>query len=256
MQLGAVNFIENMDRTTLTITDEEFEANVEAAVSAIAEKHQAESPPPPPPPPPTEKPIMQPRPLSALLSSSSAAAAAPASAGGASENKRLSLGPELLRPSTPRASTSSNEGAAAANTSGSESDDRVVAGLLRSIQRPLSTIGRMFSEDPSAPTAAANTLDNRDRPPSLPPQPGAVSGGGEPVSVSDSRQPRRGPNAERARARLSAEEAAARQASAEAAQARQLSDDEHANIVDTLASMFPDLDRDLISDVVWEKEGR
>lgn len=45
--MGAVQFIENMDRTTLTITDAEFEQNVEAAVSAIAEKHRASSPPPP-----------------------------------------------------------------------------------------------------------------------------------------------------------------------------------------------------------------
>ncbi|KAJ8115493.1 hypothetical protein ONZ43_g4654 [Nemania bipapillata] len=39
--MGAVQFIENMDRTTLTISDEDFEQNVEAAVSAIAEKHQS-----------------------------------------------------------------------------------------------------------------------------------------------------------------------------------------------------------------------
>jgi hypothetical protein len=42
--MGVIQFVENMDRTTLTITDEEFEKHVEAAVSAIAEKHQATSP--------------------------------------------------------------------------------------------------------------------------------------------------------------------------------------------------------------------
>ncbi|RAL63813.1 hypothetical protein DID88_003456 [Monilinia fructigena] len=36
--MGAIQFIENLDRTTLTISDEDFERNVEAAVSAIAEK--------------------------------------------------------------------------------------------------------------------------------------------------------------------------------------------------------------------------
>jgi hypothetical protein len=56
--------------------------------------------------------------------------------------------------------------------------------------------------------------------------------------------------------RLSAEEAAARQASAEAAEAQRLHRAEHANVVETLAGMFPDLDRDIISDVVYQKEGR
>ncbi|KAL1643745.1 hypothetical protein SLS58_004761 [Diplodia intermedia] len=37
--MGAIQFIENLDRTSLTITDEEFEKNVEAAVSAIAERN-------------------------------------------------------------------------------------------------------------------------------------------------------------------------------------------------------------------------
>ena len=58
------------------------------------------------------------------------------------------------------------------------------------------------------------------------------------------------------RQRMLVEEAAARQASAEAEEARRLHQVEHANIVDTLASMFPDLDRDVISDVVHQKQGR
>jgi hypothetical protein len=56
--------------------------------------------------------------------------------------------------------------------------------------------------------------------------------------------------------RLSAEDAAARQASAEAAEAQRLHRAEHATVVDTLAGMFPGLDRDLISDVVYQKQGR
>ena len=51
-------------------------------------------------------------------------------------------------------------------------------------------------------------------------------------------------------------EAAARQASAEAAEAQRLHRAEHSNIVETLAGMFPDLDLDIISDVVYQKEGR
>ncbi len=66
----------------------------------------------------------------------------------------------------------------------------------------------------------------------------------------------RPPSSRRAGAPLSAEEAAARQASAEVAEAQRLHRAEHANIVETLAGMFPDLDRDIISDVVYQKEGR
>ncbi|KAG6040722.1 hypothetical protein E4U41_007336 [Claviceps citrina] len=55
---------------------------------------------------------------------------------------------------------------------------------------------------------------------------------------------------------LPAEEAAARQASAEAAQAQRLHRAEHVNVVETLSGMFPDLDRDIISDVVYQKQGR
>lgn len=58
------------------------------------------------------------------------------------------------------------------------------------------------------------------------------------------------------RHQLSAEEAAARQASAEAAEAQRLHRAEHNNVVETLAGMFPDLDRDIISDVVYQKQGR
>jgi hypothetical protein len=55
---------------------------------------------------------------------------------------------------------------------------------------------------------------------------------------------------------MNAEDAAARQASAEAAEARRIQRAEHENIVETLAGMFPDLDREIISDVVVQKNGR
>ncbi|GME24466.1 Vacuolar sorting protein 9 [Neofusicoccum parvum] len=55
---------------------------------------------------------------------------------------------------------------------------------------------------------------------------------------------------------FSAEDAAARQASAEAEEARRIQRQEHRVVVETLAGMFPDLDRDVIDDVVRMKEGR
>jgi hypothetical protein len=203
-QMGAVQFIENLDRTTLTISDEEFEKNVEAAVSAIAEKHQAASPPPSQPATFNEKSTLQPPELP----------------------KRPSMDGAADSSSTPgRRSTSSNEP--------DPNDEKAAIGsLLRTIQKPLSTIGRIFSEE------GTSAGDQQHRPP--------------PLNLEDSDHTHR-PSS---RHNLSAEEAAARQASAEAAEAQKLQRAEHANVVETLAGMFPDLDKDIISDVVYQKEGR
>ncbi|KAK3905659.1 hypothetical protein C8A05DRAFT_12564 [Staphylotrichum tortipilum] len=217
--MGAIQFIENMDRTTLTITDDEFEQNVEAAVSAIAEKHRSQSPPPPPPPPQSEK----------------STALRPPNSGPSSSRPSL----DADRPTTPRRSSSSNE---ARDSEYTASDEKAaITGLLRSIQKPLSTIGRIFSDEPAASSSLSSV------------------GGPSNSIASPARtpQPERGDGGElRARQLLSAEEAAARQASAEAAEAQRLHRAEHANVVETLAGMFPDLDREIISDVVYQKEGR
>lgn len=207
--MGAIQFIENMDRTTLTITDEEFEKNVEAAVSAIAEKHRLESP---PTSATSEKP---PQTLSA-------------SAAVASSSTRLSMDNH-----EPRRSTSSND------DNGEYDEKAAITGLLRTIQKPLSTIGRMFSDSDDTGVGSSSSMSTA-RSPAHTPQPPAGEGGPHRPGSS----------------RFSAEEAAARQASAEAAEAHRLHRAEHANIVETLAGMFPDLDKDIISDVVYQKEGR
>lgn len=220
-QMGAVQFIENMDRTTLTITDEEFERNVEAAVLEIAEKHPPQSP--PPPPSQAEKPQLHLQPGDP----------------GASSSTRPSLDGDGGSPSTPRRSTSSRDG-------GDSSDEKAaISGLLRTIQRPLSTIGRMFSDEPMASAGGSGAGPSRS--PVHTPQPDSARVSGE------HRDPR---NPHQHHRQLSAQEAAARQASAEAAEAQRLHRAEHANVVETLAGMFPDLDRDIISDVVYQKQGR
>ncbi|KAI1491976.1 hypothetical protein F5X96DRAFT_677992 [Biscogniauxia mediterranea] len=209
--MGAVQFVENMDRTTLTISDEDFERNVEAAVSAIAEKHRAEEPPT----------------LTQALQAEKGAFNRPDSS-----SSRPSLDLDGAR--TPRRSSSTDD-----NDSGDESP--AISGLLRTIQRPLSSIGRIFSDDPSSagPSSPARTPQQNSTPNRLGPQPSAD--GRPPITV---------------RQQLSAQEAAARQASAEVAEAQRIQRAEHNNIVETLAGMFPDLDRDIISDVVYQKEGR
>ncbi|RFN53152.1 vacuolar protein sorting-associated protein 9a [Fusarium flagelliforme] len=199
--MGAVQFIENMDRTTLTITDEEFERHVEEAVSAIAEKH-AQSP------RVTQQPVFN-------------------------EKSGPPPGESSARPSLdgPRRSTSNDD------YSGEEK--AAITGLLKTIQRPLSSIGRMFSDEPGpslgGPSSAPRTPAPQER-----------------QNLEEPLEPQQLPS----RQVLSAEEAAARQASAEVAEAQRLSRAEHANVVETLAGMFPDLDKEVISDVVYEKEGR
>ncbi|KAF3766825.1 hypothetical protein M406DRAFT_337748 [Cryphonectria parasitica EP155] len=211
--MGAIQFIENMDRTTLTITDEEFEKNVEAAVSAIAEKHRLESP-------RTSTTLERPTQLF----------------GGPGEpsSARQSMDHNTAAQSSysPRQSTSSND------DNGEYDEKAAITGLLRSIQKPLSTIGRMFSDDGDAPAQSSSSARSPSHTPNPPP-------GGDSSRRSAS-----------AHGRYSAEEAAARQASAEVAEAQRINRAEHANIVETLAGMFPDLDKEIISDVVYQKEGR
>ncbi|PTB66980.1 guanine nucleotide exchange factor [Trichoderma citrinoviride] len=209
--MGAVQFIENMDRTSLTITDDEFEKNVEAAVSAIAEKHQALSPKGPPPQQQT-------------FNEKSSYPDARSSLDGAG-------------PSTSRRSTEQSD---------VDALTAPITGLLRTIQNPLTTIGRMFSDDGASSSA---------RPPPPPPI-GRPLGFPENVPLRRSGEEQRDGWRSDSRYALPAEEAAARQASAEVAEAQRLHRAEHANIVETLAGMFPDLDKDIISDVVYQKEGR
>ncbi|KAL2067451.1 hypothetical protein VTL71DRAFT_1876 [Oculimacula yallundae] len=219
--LGAVQFIENLDRTTLTISDEDFEKNVEAAVFAIAEKHQAE-----------EKETPAPTQLSEKSSLSRPEVTSRNSMEGESSN--------------PRKSTSSNE---YESGDGGLDEKAAMSGLLRTIQRPLSSIGRIFSEEagPSQTGPARTPLPGNT--PRMTPSPRVSTD----VPQGLPRVPATG---DQQRGRLNAEDAAARQASAEAAEAHRLQRAEHANVVETLAGMFPDLDRDIISDVVTQKEGR
>ncbi|OLN88111.1 Vacuolar protein sorting-associated protein 9a [Colletotrichum chlorophyti] len=214
--MGAIQFIENMDRTTLTITDEEFEKNVEAAVSAIAEKHRLDSP------AAVQQPTFSEKSTTGFQQ------------GDSSGRPSLDI---LGDSSTPRRSTSSNEG-------GRDTDDQApITGLLRSIQKPLSTIGRMFSDEPSTAPSGSGSGDRSAGPPErLSPRPSTD------LSAEEQRQS--------TRHHLSAEEAAARQASAEVAEAQRLHRAEHNNVVETLSGMFPDLDREIISDVVYQKQGR
>ncbi|KAJ5482689.1 Vacuolar protein sorting-associated protein 9a [Penicillium diatomitis] len=223
---GAIQFIETLDRTTLTVSDEEFESNVEAAVSAIAEQNR-------------EHESLANKP--AAKSTSSSGPSAPSSGSG--------------RRDTPQSSD--------------DDTSAPVAGLLRSIQKPLSTIGRIFSDDGDSSQPASS---DRSLQPALTPQPGVVpprltpnvyqppraSSEGRRSADERSVPPNEKPGAaQRTLSRvLDAQDAAARQASAEEAEAQRIQRAEHSNVVEALSNMFPNLDRDIIDDVVKQKEGR
>lgn len=255
--MGAIQFIEGLDKTSLTVSDEEFEKNVEAAVSAIAERHNAEAAEPGPAesaphmqPPTAPGHRRMPSPHSLHLLEKSAPSRPQVTT-------RNSLDAEQAGP---RRSTSTR-------TSKNESDqpeeeNAAVAGLLRTIQRPLSTIGRIFSDNdttssssgPAATPQPGSTPRTTPQPPPLPTRPSEYPGSAAGEQFNEKQ--RLSTEQERQRQRLSAEDAAARQASAEAEEARRIQQKEHAVVVETLAGMFPQLDRDVIDDVVRVKEGR
>ena len=204
---GAIQFIESLDRTTLTVSDEEFERNVEIAVSEIAAQNR-------------EAEAISPR---------------------ATFSEKSTLAEPELTPRNSMDVTSSSpvrrESSRLNNSLDGGSDDSV-AGLLRTIQKPLSTIGRIFSDQ--------ETSQERRHPASpAPPQSGARLSPAVFQPPRDSGTPS-----------YDAQEAAARQASAEAAEARRIQRAEHKTVVDTLCGMFPNLDKEVIDDVVRQKEGR
>ncbi|PWW80289.1 hypothetical protein C7212DRAFT_276061 [Tuber magnatum] len=200
--MGAIQFIEGLDRSSLTITDEEFERNVEAAVAQIAER-----------PSPTTSTDASREDDNEIV------------------NEKGDHSGPLITPRVsseqPRFSTSSRE-SNDSSTSNGDAEKLAVAGLLRSIQRPLTTIGRMFADEP----ATSNTT---------------IAAGGPALTPAPGNTPRGSPGAE--------DKAAARQASAEAEQARMIQRSEHESVVQVLQNMFPDLDKEIIADVVRMKEG-
>ena len=207
--MGAIQFIENLDRTSLTISDEDFEHNVEIAVSAIAERHQDQAPPRNPPVQISEK--------SAL----SVPEVTP----------RNSLDAERSLPHQADSAYLSKERHLAGPGDG---DTNPVTGILRNIQKPLSNIGRMFS-DQSPPVERS-----REKPQLIPPDPPPRR-----LSPAIFHPPRQSEEEERPELglrqpevlrkkqdRYPAEDAAARQASAEAAEAQRIQAAEHNNVVE------------------------
>ncbi|KAH9844610.1 vacuolar sorting protein 9-like protein [Teratosphaeria destructans] len=244
--MGVVSFIENLDRTNLTISDEEFERNVEQAVSAIAEENK-------------EQEYEEKTHVAAAAAAAAAAAVRPMQH--ISEKSTLSRAEVTPRNSqeaersSPRRNVSQrlsekNQPQQSPSTNSDDDDTDAMSGLLRTIQKPLSSIGRIFSDD-SIYAGQQSSLK-----PANTPQPAVT-----PRRLSPAPQVDRMPSADiigmqrRPDQQQSAEAEAARQASAEAAQAQKMRVREHKVVVETLQSMFPNLDQEVIEDVTRAQEG-
>ncbi|KAK7537813.1 guanine nucleotide exchange factor Vps9 [Phyllosticta citricarpa] len=239
--MGAIQFIENLDRTSLTISDEDFEKNVEASVSAIAERKSLD-----------QERQLQPR-------SSTNRHPSPAPGGMHISEKSALSRPEV----TPRNSLDAERIPARSNSvrasssnhqqDSEDGDNAAVAGLLRTIQRPLSTIGRIFSDDFTNEKSSGSQQQSSGA--SL--YPGSRSHPlrrhtDEPMSEAG----RLSEEQQRQLQQASVEDAEARQASVDTEEALRIQRQEHKVVVDTLVGMFPGLDRDVIDDVVRMKDGR
>lgn len=197
--MGAIQFIENLDRTSLTVSDATFEKKVEAAVSAIVERHEDKMPPSHLHKVPEKSGISEPKTITQNSVS-------------VEHSDTSKKGPlDLAGTYRPVQAYGSDE-------------SRAVSGLLRTIQRPLTSIGRIFSEEhPSYP------------PPSLPPR----------LSPAVFQPPRKSNDDQRTfekslrivdhrqkQLQIPTEDTAIRKASAESAEAERIHTAEHNNIVE------------------------
>ena len=201
--MGAVQFIENLDRTSLTITDKEFEEKVEAAVSTIAERESIDIP--------ADSAV-------SVGSQTKEASGTAKNAPGPSQKARLGDRRD------PRGSSESES---------TPDEQAAVTSLLRSIQRPLSNIGRLFTEDQPASQYPGNSNVRLERVNALPPEtprrklsPALLQ---PPSNGLSNNNP---PIETRSLTGTSAEDAAARQASAEAAEAQRIHRAEHKDVVE------------------------
>jgi len=195
---GAVQFIENLDRKSLTCDDTEFERNVEEAVRRIAEKKDPQSP-------------------------------------------TVAVDKSQTRPRTSQETDQRGNTSTTHTDYTGEDENAAVAGLLRTIQKPLSTIGRIFSDEgaqPSQATLVAPMYDNRAGPASTPLPGNTPRGSPSPnmevghrnLVVQDTPAARHLGQQMLPRT-YTAEESAARQASAETAEALNIQRAEHQNVV-------------------------
>ena len=210
--MGAIQFIENLDQTNLTVSDDEFERKVEAAVSAIAERHKD-----------VESDLIDYPHMSEKSSLSEPEVTV--------RNSRQAEHVGTSRSASIRGSLDLLPG-------GDVEDEKIpIPGLLRTIQKPLSSIGRIFSEDSASPQFVNSPRSQA--PPT--PQPGVSrlsptlfmpprNSSDDQLSSGNDREqqiPKRNQSGE-----FNAADAAARQASAESAEIQRIQRAEHYDVVE------------------------
>ena len=208
--MGAIQFIENLDRTALTVSDNEFEREVEHAVSSIAERNQ--------------QPRHQPNEPTYHTSTMQISEKSTLSQPQVNSQNLIAIEPQKSqfrdKPQIPHLQNNTE-------------DDTAVDGLLRTIKRPLSSLGRMFTDEGTALNSAHHNL-------APPPQPARRLSPDvflPPRHSEENEQTARptvqAPVQASAPSReFNAADAAARQASAEAAQAHRIQQAEHQNVVE------------------------
>jgi hypothetical protein len=231
--MGVVTFIESLDRTSLTISDAEFEHNVEQAVSAIAEGHRADER-----PQPSTAPVPGLHHLSEKSTPSRPEVTSRNSMDGERSSPRKSS--SRNRPQQPPRQSSyqdqsqkqtqqqkqHNQSNDTIYGTGMQDDEfDAVGGLLRSIQKPLSSIGRIFSDDGGERRERSEHNRERDRdrdnnssrdtPPPMPPRSTTSPYPGNTNSSSTARQ-----HTDEERAYARAEREALKRASVEAEEER------------------------------------
>lgn len=201
--MGAIQFIENLDRTTLTIPDEEFEKNVEAAVSAIAERESG-------------------KPSQSYLPGPNSHADSGNSSRAETDTRKSTETEKSLN----RKYMNQSDG-----ESGTD-EKAAVSGILRTIQKPLSSIGRIFSEELGSPQYPGNNIRTQTIAAYPPETPRRLSPAvfQPPRNSNEDTRPTIQPRV--LSPQISAEDAAARQASAETAEAQRIQRVEQRDIVE------------------------
>ena len=141
-----MQFVETIDRTSLTVSDEDFEKHVENAVSVIAERPELETQQRQQHPPALDK---RPSTSNRLTSPHRVIMTEKSTISRPEVTPRNSLDAERIPPRFHLSPPKGNSTSDAVATSDTGEEGPAVVGLLRSIQRPLSSIGRMFSDEPS-----------------------------------------------------------------------------------------------------------
>lgn len=203
---GAVSFIETLDRSNLSISDEEFNEKVDESVKTMASKTQS-------------------------------MAAASKNSKNPPHTPTDSRTPE--RTESPSDSAIKRRGTPVA--SGSLTPSAILQNSAGIFTAPLKSLGRFFESDPALQDSTPQTEQS------------------DPVST-DTPTPPSVPSTDKPKPKtndgLSPEELAAQQISVEEQEAQRISRLEFENVVQTLSQMFPGLDKEVITDVVTEKQGR